>query len=219
MRVLCFCPTHDLFGLTLQSIFQLAWDEPIEFTFTRDNPFGGRQENVIYNYRRGQAIALGGDFDAMLTVESDMVVPAEALARMAATMAEYDAGVVYGLYCWRTGRYAWAAYLEQTDDGSPQCSITDRPEEARAAWGNVREVTGWGLGCTLIRRDVLAGVAWELGDDYYPDHRLACHCNLNGIRQVCDFRVVCGHIVREQMPGIVWPDPEREALYRMELRE
>ena len=55
--------------------------------------------------RRGQWRFAGG-FDALLLVENDMILPPDALLKMAAV----DADVVYGLYVNRHGWRKWLAY-------------------------------------------------------------------------------------------------------------
>jgi len=206
MEVLLFCPTNELFGVTLQSIWGLEWKEPLHLLFTRDNPHPRGRENIIHGYMAGRAAFLAGDYDAMLTVESDMIIPPDALQRLAAL----EVDVAYSLYCWRD-RPGWNATLGVREDGWPGQFLSDDPTAARAAWGKVIAVTGLGFGCTLIRRRVLEAVEFHLEDEEVPDSMLARAGNLQGWSQVCDMRVVCGHVKRPFWT--LWPDPQAEHLY------
>lgn len=211
MRVLVFCPTKDLFGRTLQSIFRLEWEGAIHFLFTRENPYTEARKNVTHNYILGREWFLEHDYDAMLTVESDMVVPADALQRLAAI----ETDVAYGLYCWRRGMHSWSAHIEVGEEGWAEVPVSQRRGLARTWWGTVREVTGLGFGCTLIRRRVLEAVAFSMDDERVSDSMLARACNVHGWRQVCDLGVVCGHVQREP-PMVIWPDVNEGELFRRE---
>jgi len=207
MRVLVFCPTNELFGVTLQSIFRLEWDGPLDIWFGRDNPYGDRVKDIIYSYERGRQVFMAGAWEAMLTVESDMVVPPNALRRLVETGAD----VAYGLYCWRD-QPGWNAYVEVREEGWPGHSITEEPDRAREGWGQVIEVTGLGFGCTLIRRPVLEAVEFHLDDEQVPDSMLAREAIRQGWTQRCDLNVVCGHVQRPMW--VLWPDLMAEGMRR-----
>lgn len=157
---------------------------------------------------------LNGRYDALLTIESDMIVPPDTLQRLVAC----ESGVAYGLYVFRHTRHNWSAYISLAETTGR--SISDDADEARAAWGTVKDVAGVGLGCTLIRRDVLEAIPFRLFEDA-PD-KTACDwafaydCQQVGITQRCDLGVVCGHQTYKPYPMILWPDPNDPRLYRRE---
>ncbi len=211
MRILVFCPFNALlYGRTVESILNAVPVGLIDYLFSYGDPDGSdKGENVRAAYHHGQAVFLNGDWDAMLTVESDQIIPVDTLQRL----TQIDAGVAYGLYIWRYGSRNWTAYTAHDDDGKPMHSVSNDPEQAREWWGTVQDVTGWGFGCTLIHRYVLELVDWTSG--VLPDEALARLCNLQGVPQKCDLGVVVGHIQHKEAL-VLWPDPDADDLVRLE---
>ncbi len=206
--------TPRLYGRTVESIFGMRWPGQMDIVFGReDAPEQPGYPNILAKYSRAREMALTGGYDALLTVEADMVVPPITLERL--TLVEAD--VAYGLYCSRHGRYQWLAYLVVQERGGT--SITVRRDLMESAWGRVIEVQGVGLGCTLIWRRVLEQIPFRcptirVANDWY----FALDCLAAGVVQKCDCGVVCGHITQEPSPRVVWPtidDPERH--YRFEF--
>jgi hypothetical protein len=172
-------------------------------------------DNVIRKYNKARAVVLGNGYDALMTIESDTIVPRDALKRLAAV----EADVVYGLYVWRNGFPFWNAYMELgADHGLP---ISIDLQAVRAAWGKVIETKGVGNGCTLIRRRVLEALEfkWSPGEFGCCDWHLAVDCQRLGFVQKHDMGVVCGHIAVNPVHRILWPDPEAKGLYRQEVLE
>jgi hypothetical protein len=209
-RVLLFCPVYELYARTLESIFRLRWDGALDRFFAEDNPFPthGRY-NINHNYQKARRLAIDGDYDALLTFESDIIAPEDGLKKLAAHIGE-GIGVARGLYCLRRGNIRWSAQME---DG---VSVSHTPRVARGWWGTVQETAGIGLGFTLIARDVLESLDWHHSERVGADGQLVEHCRDKDVGQVCDLSVVCGHIKRE--PSVVlWPDVDGEDLYRIEV--
>ncbi len=197
----------------MESIIKMQWDDPIDYALSaNDNPYGRPYENIVYQYNKARRLALGGNYDALLCVESDMVVPHDALQRLAAL----DCGVAYGLYVFRHTKHAWSAYTEMSDKSGT--SLSENVGEAKAAWGKVIDVAGVGLGCTLISRNTLSRLQFRAS----PDNKAACDwtfaldCKRFGITQRCDLGVVCGHLSYTPYPQALWPDIEAPNLYRRE---
>lgn len=217
MRILLFTPMHPEYGVrvrTLDSIMALDWQEPVDrLFFANDNPHGVRWQkqrfmNVLHQHQRARDIFLHGDYDAFLSIEADMIVPADTIQRLTAV----DADVAYGLYVWRIG-HKWSAYSEVEAFGGS--SFSQDPELAAFAWDNVVPVAGVGMGCTLIRRHVLENIRFELFDlneGVVCDDWVFSWClQLAGYRQACDFGCVCGHILDKETA--VYPTVENERLY------
>ncbi len=219
-HVLVFCPMSPtmprLWGRTVQSLFKLQSETiGIEYWFRGwDNPHDYPYENVAHNYNVAKEVTLTLGLDALLTVECDMIIPANTVDRLAAA----EADIAYGLYVWRHGRREWSAYTELT--ALKGKSISKNPEAARAAWGKVIDVAGVGQGCTLIRRDALEKIEFGLWPGtpqaVSSDWMLALDAQRLGFTQRCDLGVVCGHQSYEPWPQVIWPDPEEDDLYRVE---
>lgn len=219
MRILLYCPLNPnppkLWRQTMQSILKLQWDDPIDYLLSaNDNPYTEPYLNITYQYNKARSMALDGGYDALLCVESDMVIPPDALQRL----ASLDAGVAYGLYVFRHTRHNWSAYTAIHERSG--ISISDDPHGARALWGSVIDVQGVGLGCTLISRNTLARLKFRLIDGAESktscDWAFALDCINAGISQRCDLGVVCGHLSYRPYPMILWPDVDAPLMYRRE---
>lgn len=218
MRILQFTPLHPSYGIrkqSLDSIMSLSWQQPLHRLFmSGDNPFGQRWQkwrfqNVLHQHKQARAAFLAGDYDALLSIEADMVVPSDTIERMSAV----DADIVYGLYVWRVGHH-WSAYSQVEAFGG--MSFSKEPERAKAAWETVQDVAGVGMGCTLIYRHVLENLRFELFDlnegVVCDDWVFAWCAQLAEYRQACDFGLVCGHMLDAETA--VYPDPTQKELYR-----
>lgn len=158
-------------------------------------------QNVTAKYNHARAVALAGNYDALFTVESDVIIPSMALQRM----TNVECGVVYGLYCSRKGRHHWLLY---TKPGSYSVKPASHDKAwCKEVWGQVVESIGAGMGCTLIHRHVLEEIPFrcpdpEVANDWY----FALDCQEKGYKQMHDTGVVCGHIDGDVT---YWPDPDR----------
>jgi hypothetical protein len=211
MRVLIYMPlapiTPRVYARSLQSVLTVEWGLPIDVVLGREDMDGQPNQimgyqNITDKYNRARDMALRGGYDALLTVESDMIIPPNALTRLCAV----DADVAYGLYVSRHGQNRWLAF-PYIDDQGYGVSLADDLLNAQAAWGCVVETHGVGLGCTLIHRRVLEQIEFRC-----PNARLACDwyfaldCRAAGFHQAHDCAVVCGHISGSGAPKIYWPD-------------
>lgn len=225
-KVLIYVPlaprTPKIWGRTLQSLFNLRWDAPCELVFGRaDIPKDGKMpsmeekyQNIADKYNQGRDIALNGDYDAMLTVESDMIIPPLALERL--TRIETD--VAYGLYVSRHGHHNWLCATELTEKYA--LFISEDLEYCNEVFGSVVESEGVGMGCTLIWRHVLERVPFRYdargkgnwrGQDYF----FALDLDKALFEQKHDLGVVCGHINTDNK-RIYWPSPTFTGGYSVE---
>lgn len=225
---------------TAQSVFaaQMAYTGGACDWFVRahDNTHPEPYVNITHNYNVARQAALDGGYDAMLSIECDMIVPPDTIQRL----IDCESDIAYGLYVFRHGFYRWSAYTELGLFGG--WSISRNPAEAKAAWGKVIDVAGVGLGCTLIRRHVLEQVPFRLydgnDDDWIiseyaeqaarvgldlsqPKHKMfandwlfAMDAQHYGFTQRCDLGLVCGHLSYKPFPLALWPDPDAERLYQ-----
>lgn len=198
MRVLIATPTYGnaLHTATAESI--AAQDTPgWEWRQYKVNRYPAPDSrNVLAQYAAIRADFLGGEWDALLTVEHDMVIPPHALRLLLAT----EAPVAYGVYLLRHGANVLNAW-EYIGDHAMGESYTLRGAGPRT--GVVR-VSGVGNGCTLIRRAVVERLPFHDGGNpgQSPDVPFAQDCLRLGIPAVAHFDVQCGHYHEGRL---LWP--------------
>ena len=212
LDVMVFTPVYRLEPETVEAVLALEWDGPLTHVFQRDNPepvmdrvAGVR--NHLHQYQRGRETFLAGRYDAMLTIESDIIPPPDALLRLAAL----DADVAYGCYVFRKSPVVniferYYADLPGKVAANIGESLTVRGKWQWALEKGVIPCSGAGLGCTLIKRHVLEAV--EFRTTRTPS---AVHCDSwftndvydRGYSMMADTRVLCGHKTEEG--EILWP--------------
>ena len=216
MRILVATPVMrgELYKRAWLSWYAMDWNGQVDYSqMIGGNDAEQPYDNIVRKYNDARQIALLGGYDALMTVEHDMIVPRDALKRLVGM----DADVAYGVYVWRFGFPYWNAYtLLRADRGTP---ISIQSELALEKWGQVIDVEGVGNGCTLIRRHVLEAVEfkWSPGEFGCCDWHLALDCQRLGFVQKCDLGLVCGHIAVDPVHRILWPDPYATGMYRHEL--
>lgn len=188
--VLVMVPSFDgrVKSKTAESLSNMDWGmDDLEFRFIQGY-------DVARARRRMAQDAVDDGFRFLMMVDSDMVVPQQALVHL----RECDENVAMG----------WAV-RGSSDDGltsviKPGTQGYHESYYARelAAMSEPIEVKGCGLCCALIRTDVFGRISkpWfeyrenhdgsMLGEDYWFCQR----CSEAGIRLVVDPRVGCGHI-------------------------
>lgn len=192
-KLFVFTPTYGdkLRPETVAGIEAQQFAGTLDYRIGRHNPYpDGDLRNVTAQYALARQLFLGGEWDALLAVEHDMVIPPHA----AQTLYDSDGDVVYGAYLLRQG------YVLNTRrmDGSV---LGQRPPDDCA------ETPGLGFGCTLMRRSVLERIAFRPDPATGTcDATFAADCAAAGVRQVVRFDVACGHIVQ----GVVM-QPYRDA--------
>lgn len=220
MKVLVAVPTKRgmLFRRANDSVLQLEWDEQLDIMYL----LGGDPEplywnNLLTKLNDARMAALNGGYDALLTIESDIIVPPDALKKMVAV----DADVVYGLFALRlrfSEEHPWNVTTKLAE--WEMVHLTSDPEAARAAWGKVIECQGHGQGICLIHRRVLERLEFRTPQPTVkaPDWYLSIDCQEQGFMQKHHLGVVCGHIDIDTKPlRTYWPDPVSPSLYSVEF--
>lgn len=213
MRILCTVATYPkaplMYAATWDALHAQGIPDGVELSIVRiespDIAIDGRQD-ILSKHLLSRQMVIDGNYDALWSVEADMILPNDALAKL----LQVDAGVVYGLYLARsTGM--WLCFPQLAERGTQ--SITANPKAAVSAWGNVIDSQGAGMGCTLIRRSVFDSVSFRLGSpQFHDDWTFAQDCIAAGIAQKHHCGVICGHILNEKMA--LWPDKNSGAAFR-----
>lgn len=220
MRVLVAVPFKRGKGyrLSLDSIHRLEWDgRQIDRLFLVD---GDDDENSYINItrksREARRMALAGGYDAMLMTETDIILPSDAVKRL----AKVDSDVAYGLFVHPHAFHTWSATVEFIDNKYAD-SVSLHPDLARKSWGKVIKVVGVGASCLFIRRHVLEALDFRLDsadEGRCADWWFAVDCEEMGFIQKCDTRVICGQIdMGIKSPRILWPDITRKGFYRSDI--
>lgn len=195
----------------MDAALSLQWPEQLDYLMLEggDDP-ETPVDNITAKYNFARDVVLANGYDALLTLESDIIPPPDALMKLAAI----EADVAYGLYCWRASWPYWNAYTMLQERTAR--SLSKDLEQAKEAWGNVIEVAGVGNGCTLIHRNVLEALPFRKAVymNYCCDWTLALDCQEHGFVQKNDLSVICGHMEQEPIPRVLWPDITKHGLYR-----
>lgn len=201
-RILVYTPTYNdlMQPETVESVKALQFDGEREWIVSDENPYPGRDmRNAVFQFRKGRQLALDGDYDGLLLVEHDMIVPPDALQKLWDT----DAPVVYATYMLRHGMHS-VNLFQYCNEHNIGMSLSLYPRELRDARGRGwARVSGAGFGCLLIKRPVLEKIAFrDIGNA--PDLPFATDCVRQGITQIGRLDVVCGHIDSDDK-GTLWP--------------
>lgn len=210
-RILLFCPTYEVNGVEqirpetrecIQAIAERRAD--VDLVISKNNPYPpGEYANVLHQYRAAEALVHERGYRALLCVEHDMWVPADALDKL----DEVEAPVVYGLYMLRHHQPVVSAF-RSIKSSSPDMPLSYYPDELQEAYQrDVIQVSGAGFGCTLIRREALELIPFREADsgNPIPDMPFAQDCMRLGVLQMCRMDVRCGHYHK----GVwLWPGPE-----------
>jgi len=248
MKILVMTPSHPKYGVKPQTLASIqaaiqAYDGIAEWLISSgDNPYAEPYENVTYHHNKARQWVLDGDYDALLSIEADMIVPPDTIKQL----IDCHSDIAYGLYVWRNKPRRWNVYTDLTLWGGTSVSLNHEGSDAREAWGKIMDVAGLGMGCTLIKRDVLQAMRFRIHDGqpdwiadeykedfdklgklmgmtinpYRPHPKMVCDDWLlamdaqhYGFSQRCNLNVICGHIHHD---GVIWPDPNEKVFYRIE---
>lgn len=204
----------QLFGRAFASIYWQRWTagRVDHFMPSGDDNYLDGNGTVTAKYRLAQEVFLAGDYEYFACLEYDMILPEDALERLAAL----DADIAYGLYVFRhTGRRYWNAANRIELMGAAW--LSQDVGNARRAWGHVIDVQGCGCGCTLIKRHVLEALRFRNWRGVSCDWALAYDARGGGFTQKLDTRLICGHMSLMPSPQILWPEPSEENLVRVEF--
>lgn len=202
-----FTPVYRLEPETVLAIFSLEWDGPVSLLLQRDNPHGEPYADHLHQYRRARALFLAGPFEAMLIIESDIIPPADTLRRLAAL----ECDLAYGCYQFRGGNvsnilqryYPWP---------QPSRNVGESIQIKAGLWQAARrqgviDCSGSGLGCLLVRRQVLDQTPFEPAPNGFFDWQWTETVYRKGYRMKAEMMVLCGH--KNPDGSILWPPQSR----------
>lgn len=140
--------------------------------------------SLIYTARENAVkTMLQGDYDALLFIDSDMVVPMDLLVRL----LEHDKDIVSGLAFKRFPPYEPCIFKKCDRDGTE--FYFDYPK-------GLVEIQGVGMACTLIKRKVFENVLqpWFFPEPKIGEDLAFCiRAREQGFKIYCDTTLICGH--------------------------
>jgi len=210
MKILLYCPLNPsvprVYARTLQSILTQEWPHVLDIVFGKRD--GDRSlDDLTAKHNRARKLALAGGYDALFLVEADMIIPPDALLKL----ADIETDVAYGLYVSRHGSGQWLAF-DQISKNSGK-SINRNRKYCADKWGKVIETQGVGMGCTLINRRALEALEFRRYGANADDWYFSLDCIELGIKQYHHLGVVCGHIDGRH---VLWPSLQYETMLQTE---
>ena len=208
MKILIAVPTFEsIYPDTFESIYALdRGGHDLRFAFVRGYDVASARNRIARK-------ALDSDVDYVLMVDSDVVLPQDALVNL----LEGGKDAVLGYYAHRgkDNRYSGRVCVCKTgyDHYPEESEYTASELRSLSKQGITKlEIHGGGMGCALIRTDVFRRLRYPWYDwvNYADDHRgmlsedlyFCEQCKNNQIRIYTDTRVGCGHMLRR----VQWPE-------------
>lgn len=146
--------------------------------------------SLVYTAREEMVKAfLQGEYDALLFVDSDMVVPVDLLTKL----IEADKDIVSALAFKRTPGYEPCIFKE--------CSEQDAKFYLNYPKGLI-EIEGVGMACILIKRRVFEAIPkpWFFPHKILGEDLSFCARARNaGFKIYCDTELICGHVSIEMI--------------------
>jgi hypothetical protein len=219
MHILIATPTYRLEPEMLEAALAMERGaHRVDWLFSFGNKQASPEDRgkaaILENYRRMRGVLLSGPYDALLTLESDVIAPPETLIHLAALIEQHGADVAYGGYYFRHGTNVHINLLRHVQSSNPDAPLTLRPDQWYAAYdaqGPI-QVSGSALGCTLIARTVLDKIDFR-ESGVHCDTPFTADVWRAGYSMMADTRVLCGH---KRPDGVImWP--QRQPSPRMTL--
>ena len=206
MRIMVFTPYGDrLEPETVEAVLGLDYEGQTTAVFQWAQPTGDSKRDILRQYQTGREAFLGGGYDALLVIESDIIPPPDTLKKLIAL----DTDCAYGVYMFRHGNpiinIAHRYEGQAANRGEP---LDLRPEILAEAIEQVQyHCTGGGLGCVLIKRHVLEAIEFRNGNGGHCDTHFNNDVHRLGFDMWADMSVICGH--KRPDGEILYPDYAR----------
>ena len=171
-RVLVCVPTLDSVSASFHaSQMMLRWDDGNKYAYSV------KSNSLTYNARNEFALdAINGKYDFMVFVDSDILMEPDTILRMVKDIQDSGADLVTGIYFKR--RLPTSPVIYKSIDWSEDAVLgAQELVEAYEDWPRDKglfEIEGCGMGCCVIRVDMLPEVvaAFRMGP-FTPQPRLS----------------------------------------------
>lgn len=221
--ILIVTPVHTkLNEYTLKSIYDLNVPKGYKIDHymprwgytTLDNkgnidPLG--RENLKEKQNRARDIVLNNNYDYLLFIEEDLIIPPDAIHLLLACNSD----VAYSLYPFRRYPFMLSCWLGTNENEIYGYPLDLFSNVMKDNWNNILDCDGVGFGCTLIHRSVLETLSFRIGwndkegDIPHSDTWFAVDCIKHNYTQRINMQCKCGHInVIEGKSVIMYPHKE-----------
>ena len=171
-RILIGIPTIDKVDASfMASVLGLNYSDGNKYSFTM------RCNSMIYDARNSMALeAINGGYDYLLMLDSDMVLEPDTVIRLVEDIEQSGADLVTGIYFKRRLPTAPVIY-RHIDWYEDEVLGAQESAEVYEDWpenGGLFEIEGCGMGCCVMRVDMLPEVvtAFRMGP-FTPQPRLS----------------------------------------------
>jgi hypothetical protein len=182
--------------------FYSDWKNRLSMEHINPNKFNSFYACLAASHERCRLRALGGGFDYLLHLESDVFPPINTIERL----LDADKGIVGALYhielgedsnlmiqcieqlpVMKTDRESWGEMLKM--------SVNFKENDLNFVDGKVKQVFSVGLGCVLIHKSVLPlfNFRYEEGAPVAPDSFFAADMDKIGMPIHVDTSIICEH--------------------------
>ena len=153
--------------------------------------------SLVYNSRNKlgkRALEMGADY--VLWLDSDMMFEPDLLENMMQTMNDNDLDFLTGIYYRRVEPYTPVVCNELTFGDDGRCYWNDFKKLPEGLF----EVGGCGVGCVLMKSDVLLDVQGKFGDMFSPinkvgeDYSFCWRARECGYKIIADPSIHLGHV-------------------------
>lgn len=192
MKILIAVPTFEnILPETFRSIWNLDKDEhDVDFDFVKGYDCAKARNDIAKR-------TVDGDYDAVLMIDSDIVVPSDALVHLAED--GHSKGIVLGAYPHKnTKTHEAELFRLNRPNFVERLNYSELGDEPRI------RVKGGGMGCAFIWSDVFKNpkmkfpwfkyVIYDNGNLLSEDLSFCSNANRAGVIIEADTRVKCGHM-------------------------
>ena len=191
MKILIAVPTFEtITPETFKSIYNIRRNPNYElhFDFVKGYDCAVARNKIVKK-------VLDGGFDYVLFVDSDMIIPEDALEHM----LEYPVDVCFGLYPHKNTKDGFAEIFKPKDgDFTERFTYKELEEYIRV------DVKGGGFGCVLIKSEVFMWLMYPwfqfvsyTNETFLSEDLYFCgNATRAGFKLQADTRVKCGHLAR-----------------------
>jgi len=172
----------------------------------RDAPLEDVKERIAHSRNVLRDKALKEGYDYFLSLEQDVIPPADVIERLLKASVKVITGVYFTIYTF-DGAPKMRPLVWKADPARPgqRMFMNAEVKAAQGKASDVQPISASGVGCILIHRDVFEKIRFRVANDTYDDMPFCDDCVANDFRVYADVALVCKHIVDMNGQKLVLP--------------